>query len=637
MRKLALLLLLLTSAAARPAAFEEGQYILIITSFNMEIERYRDNIADLHAAVAEEHPEMNYIVENLGTSILEDFREWRGRMQSFLDKYDDNRPQAVVLLGNEATAAYVDLDNDFTRRVPAFVMLANEWLADLPEIAFAADDWAPRMYQAQIGARGCNIVGGVVYHFDIARNIDIAMQLYPGTRRLTFFIGNSFDGINFLGLINKWKRERRDKYNLDIKIISGRDHSFREAGQIYRQMKDGYDLCVFSAWKMDRTGKYFIINSARDLLEYNPRVPGITLTGTGLGYVAVGGITPKDGLQGGRIGRMICRYLATGKPQRIETAGQVYRCHHTILRKWNIDTKLLPEGYLETGHPRTLYQKSPQLFTLFCCVSGILILVIIFVAAYYRMKQRGMRQLQATNRELEIARDKAEEADKMKSKFLANMSHEIRTPLNSIVGFSEVIVENHREMDDDELQSIFHLIRQNTELLLKLVSDVLLFSRIEADSLALFPERTEIVALCRNVADSELITHKDSPVELRYHADKDEIWLDTDQRYLQQIIINLVNNAYKFTHQGHIDIDVEDLGNAVRFTVTDTGIGIPADKHDTIFQRFEKLDDFAQGTGLGLPISRSIVERMNGEIHIDPQYTQGARFVFTIPKNNPTK
>lgn len=634
-KSILLAVLLLSQLLSNAAAFEENRFILIVTSFNMEIERYRENISALHSTVAQHYPGMNYVVENLGTSVMEDMSQWRYRMQSFVDKYDTNRPEAVVLLGNEATAAYVDLDNDFTRTVPSFVMLANEWLADLPETSTTISDrsWKPRMYQAGIGARATNIAGGVVYHFDIAKNIDIAMRLYPATRHITFFIGNSFDGVNFRGIIDKWIAERRDTFKLDFRFISGRDYSFREAGQIYRKMSARRgDLCVFTAWKMDRTGKYFIVNSARDLLEYNDRVPGITLTGTGLGFVAVGGITPRDWLQGHRIGEMICHYLATGKPLRIESAGQVYRCHHRLLRKWQIDTDMLPKGYEETGHPPTLYQKSPQLFTLLCAVSGVLVLTLIFIGAYYRQRQRSVHKLRIANKELAQARDRAEEADKMKSKFLANMSHEIRTPLNSIVGFSEVIVDNHKEMDDDELQSIFRLITQNTQLLLKLVGDVLLFSRIEADSLALYPERTEIVGLCQGVIASEGITHKDSPVELRFHTAQHEIWLNVDSRYLQQVIINLLNNSYKFTKQGHILLQVEDKNDHVQFAVSDTGIGIPPEKHETIFQRFEKLDDFTQGTGLGLPICRSIIDHMHGKIYVDADYTGGARFIFTVPR-----
>lgn len=230
--------------------------------------------------------------------------------------------------------------------------------------------------------------------------------------------------------------------------------------------------------------------------------------------------------------------------------------------------------------------------------------------------------------DLRIARDHAEESDRLKSLFLSNMSHEIRTPLNAIVGFAQIMEDELQ--DDDTCKEYTRIITDNSALLLNLVNDILDLSRLESERYRFTFEEQNLSECCRSALVS--VEHRVKPgVALEFHPDDEQFILRTDKFRLQQIIINLVGNAAKFTEQGFIRLEyaIDREAGLVRFAVTDTGCGIPADKQDAIFERFEKLNECVQGTGLGLSICRIIAERFGGIVEIDKSYTSGARFVFT--------
>lgn len=246
--------------------------------------------------------------------------------------------------------------------------------------------------------------------------------------------------------------------------------------------------------------------------------------------------------------------------------------------------------------------------------------------------QKDKHALLESEEELRIARDRAEEADRLKSLFLSNMSHEIRTPLNAIVGFAQILEEETEE--GSERKEYTHIITNNSALLLNLVNDILDLSRLESERYRFSFRMENLAKCCRNALTS--VEHRVKPgVRLEFNPDDETFSLNTDKFRLQQIIINLVGNACKFTEKGSIELAyaIDSKADHVRFTVTDTGCGIPADKQDAIFERFEKLNECVQGTGLGLSICRIIAARFNGTVEIDKGYTGGARFVFTHALN----
>lgn len=264
-------------------------------------------------------------------------------------------------------------------------------------------------------------------------------------------------------------------------------------------------------------------------------------------------------------------------------------------------------------------------------IVSVLFLIFLLVLGWkkiFRLKRSQMRQ--------EAMKEKAVQAIQRKNMFLSNMSHEVRTPLNAIVGFSAVLTDEDESFDDESRREFSEIIKVNSFQLLKLINDILDFSDFENDNITFNIRTHDAVKLCNEVVETVMASRK-LEVEMRFDTDLSVLMLDTDDARLRQVLINLLVNAAKFTEQGSIVLELKmaDAGTAL-FSVTDTGCGIPPEKQHLIFERFEKLNDFVQGSGLGLSICQLIVKYMNGKLWVDSGYTRGARFCFTHPlKYNP--
>lgn len=231
--------------------------------------------------------------------------------------------------------------------------------------------------------------------------------------------------------------------------------------------------------------------------------------------------------------------------------------------------------------------------------------------------------------ELILAKAHAEESNKLKSAFLANMSHEIRTPLNAIVGFSGLIVN---EKDENKRNKYVQVIESNNELLLKLIGDILDLSKVEAGSMEYTHSEFDLNKLMEDMNDTlQLRLDKKKQVVLSYKCGLEQCVIRSERNRLTQLVTNLVTNAIKFTEHGTINFGYELRNDMLRFYVSDTGCGIPKEKQKDIFNRFIKLNDFKQGFGLGLPICKSIVNDLGGEIGVESEEGKGSTFWFTIP------
>ena len=264
-------------------------------------------------------------------------------------------------------------------------------------------------------------------------------------------------------------------------------------------------------------------------------------------------------------------------------------------------------------------------------IVSVLFLIFLLVLGWkkiFRLKRSQMRQ--------DAMKEKAVQAIQRKNMFLSNMSHEVRTPLNAIVGFSAVLTDEDESFDDESRREFSEIIKVNSFQLLKLINDILDFSDFENDNITFNIRTHDAVKLCNEVVETVMASRK-LEVEIRFDTDLSVLMLDTDDARLRQVLINLLVNAAKFTEQGSIVLELKmaDADTAL-FSVTDTGCGIPPEKQHLIFERFEKLNDFVQGSGLGLSICQLIVKYMNGKLWVDSGYTRGARFCFTHPlKYNP--
>lgn len=274
----------------------------------------------------------------------------------------------------------------------------------------------------------------------------------------------------------------------------------------------------------------------------------------------------------------------------------------------------------------------------------VLLVVLLFIVVFFFMRQRKLnaqlrksrdtldeknRVLLRAEEELRTAKEAAEESSRMKTVFIQNMSHEIRTPLNSIVGFSTILSEMFSEESED-IKLFSDTIEKNSQLLLKMINDILVISDLDRDNLFVEYTAVNINNCCyRAVEMTEPLLHRG--VALLFEPESDDLVIDSNEDLLIQILSNLLSNAAKFTDSGSIALKLNREYQKLRFIITDTGIGIPVNKQEYVFERFAKLNDFSQGTGLGLPICRLAAEKLGGSLIIDKDYTEGTRFILEIP------
>lgn len=322
--------------------------------------------------------------------------------------------------------------------------------------------------------------------------------------------------------------------------------------------------------------------------------------------------------------------------------GEDYRKECQTYRQINAgrDSASVQSYIAKVNRQRALYQvdnlelsnRQQRNHLLFFIIMGSIAILAATTAALFHIRKENNR-LRLSKVRLNEARRAADNSMRMKSLFLSNMSHEIRTPLNALSGFSSILTEPN--IDAEIRQQCNDVIQQNSDLLLKLIDDVVDLSSLESGKMHFRFGRHEVVKSCCNVVETvEKI--KQTAAVVRFETELPELTLYTDKARLQQLLINLLVNATKFTTEGSITLklSVAEGEEMALFTVTDTGCGIAPEKRGTIFNRFEKLDENASGSGLGLSICQLIIERFGGRIWIDPDYTGGTRFCFTHPMNS---
>lgn len=256
---------------------------------------------------------------------------------------------------------------------------------------------------------------------------------------------------------------------------------------------------------------------------------------------------------------------------------------------------------------------------------SVLLIIVISVCSYLYFSLKKEKRMKVVLKHLH---NKAQESEKMKQSFINSICHEIRTPLNAIVGFSDLIM--NEDIDIEMRQEFPVEIQKNTQLLTNLVNSMLEVASLDVSEEKLPCTLTDLNAIC--VQGMNQLTPKDG-IEYIMNIREESLYIPTNDSYLLQVISHLLDNANKFTVQGHIALDyqVDETKKKVYIHITDTGCGIPPEKHEEVFDRFSKLDTFVAGNGLGLYLCRLIMKRLDGEIRIDPDYSEGTRIIVTLP------
>ncbi len=277
-------------------------------------------------------------------------------------------------------------------------------------------------------------------------------------------------------------------------------------------------------------------------------------------------------------------------------------------------------------------QRSNYIIIIVALVAIALLVITILYYRWARKLRQKNDELAHSNAELKVANKRAEESSKMKTEFIHNISHEIRTPLNAISGFSQIVTDRSVPIDDDKLADIRSQITQNTDRITRLVNKMLELS--DANSRTIIERCDDVLAVQIAVSATEesRISQSDKfEFILDVSEEVSEVWLHTNQEYAEQALSQLLFNAEKFTNEGSVTLRVELAGDVVRFIVEDTGIGIAEADRSRIFDEFVQINTNYEGTGIGLPVARSIAQRLGGDVVLDNNYINGSRFIMTLP------
>lgn len=596
-----LLVLLLPVVALCPVKAEttpEGP-ILIVTSYNPETRSISDNLSAFMDEYRQRGGKYTPIIESMNCKNLSEAYLWKSRMASILGKYKGkNRPSLVILLGQEAWSAYISQDTEIAKKTPSICGMVSVNGLVLPDDSIDTRVWEPESKNIYTDFGDYNIVAGYVYEYDVDKNIELMRRFYPDMRRVAFISDNTYGGLSMQALVKK----EMEKYpDLETIWLDGRTETFMEVSERMRRLPQ--NTCVLlGTWRVDCTESYVIGNTTYMLRDANPTLPVFTIASVGLGHWALGGYTPEYHAVGKNIGAVTYDFLDKGDREGVDlvTIPGNYTFDIKRLHEFKLDSLNLPQGAVLVNKTPSLYEQYK--YWVIGVVSAFMFLIACFlIAIYYIIRINHLKHhLEVSGEELLVAKEKAEESNRLKTAFLANMSHEIRTPLNAIVGFSSVLVSD--DSSPAEKAQYCDIIQKNSDLLLHLINDILDISRMESGKIKFVWEECDVVELCQTALSTAEYGRKTSALFL-FETPVASLVIKTDAQRLKQVLINLLSNAAKFTPSGSIKlaIAIDKQHQQLELSVSDTGCGIPSDKSDRVFERFEKLNEIPKVQGWDWP------------------------------------
>ncbi len=615
--------------------------ILIISSYNPDAKYTYDNINDFLNTYQHLGGRYPIVVEHMNAYSMNQAYRWPDQIARIIDKHP--KISMLVLLGGEAWSGFLNLEGEKYKNIPTMCAMASRHGVELPKEQIDITTYNPTGIDLLDKMQRFNVKACYAYEYDIDKDIELIKDFYPDMKYLVFMSDNTYNGMIQWVHVHSQMQKHQDITTI---YIDGRKETLESACHILKNLPPN-TVMLLGIWRIDSVGTVYMNNSVYAFSNARPGLPVFSLTSTGIGYWAIGGYVPIYEKVGEKMAEKTFRLLDQRMdiPNSLQSLPCEYRFDSNKLLEHGFGDKMLPDGAQVINMKPTFMEEYKFEMRVLGAVFLALLLGLI-VALFYFYKAQSLKnilleatrqlkadksKLESSERELRKAKERAEAASRIQTAFVSNMSHEIRTPLNAIVGFSELLLGS---IECTKEQSEYaNIIQSNTSLLLQLINDVLDISKLESGKMQFSYEWCDIVGHCHNIT-MLANRNKTVDVELTFQSSVPEYMLYTEPKRLQQIIMSLLSNALKFTPAGGkvmFNIEIDEIDKCVLFAITDTGFGIPADKQETIFNRFEKLNDFIPGTGLGLAICKLLTHHMGGDIWVDKQYKMGARFVFSLP------
>ena len=544
-------LLWLFQATELFAVSNDKKPILIICSYNPAAHQTSVTISDYMEEYSKLGGKRDIVIENMNCKSFSEAPLWSGMMTQILSKYQgEKHPAQIILLGQEAWAAYLSQRDSIQVKVPVMCSLASSNIVILPKDTVAGlDTWMPEsvdLFADQMDIP--ELKSGFINQYNIEDNVRMIKAFYPNTEHIAFISDNTYGGVTMQALVRK---EMKKFPELDLILMDGRRHTIYTIVEELRHLPENTVIMV-GTWRVDMNEGYFMRNATYAMMEATPTIPAFTPSSVSLGYWAIGGVLPdyrKLGKDMALSSVQIDQYPEDDR-QHLSVIGCKAVLDSRKVKEWSLNPQVLPFDVQIINQPVSFYQQYTYQIWSACTLFVVLVLGLFISLFYYFRTKRLKDELLRSDKDLRVAKDRAEESNRLKSAFLANMSHEIRTPLNSIVGFSDVLaVEGSTE---EERQSYFQIIKTNSDLLLRLINDILDLSRLEANRVTLTWEECDVVLLCRQVVASVSFSRQSSDNQFLFTTSFETYRMETDIQRMQQVIINLLSNADKFTKTGQI-------------------------------------------------------------------------------------
>lgn len=550
----------------------------------------------------------------------------------FMDAKRHFSPEYMTSLGEVYRLRYDDF-NDFDLIIVsdnhAIDFLTSEigleiFPADIPVVFCGANDYDPAWLENRPK------MTGVVESIKPSATLEQILKIHPETKNLLVVRDSHTHTSN---IVTEQAKQDFAPYEDRLDIHYLEDMPVSRMQETVENVSD--DTVIFLLlYNRDSTGKEVTMAESIQLIGESSKVPVYSSWKFYLGKGIVGGKLTSAYNEGKVAGEIAVRVLDGANPADIPVITSKY---HSFMFDWgqmqkfSISENDLPEGSV-------IINRSPTFYELYKNEVIVISMVIISLLSVVSLLLVNQAKLKSTQDELTHAKEHAEYADRLKSAFIANVSHELRTPLNGIIGFSEML--NMPDITAEKQSHYADIIKTSGYQLLSIINDILDLSKIEAGQLTITKKNFGVNYVLFDLYSIFKVQFdcKTPPVELElnFNLEDDDSVIFSDEQAVRQVLTNLLGNAMKFTHEGSVEFGYHILnGNTMEFYVKDTGIGIPEEKFDRVFGRFQQVDDGTsrkyQGTGLGLSISRGLVNLLGGDIRFESEYGAGTSFYFTLP------